>query len=156
LIGERPESLQEADMPFMEGILPRLNRLLTQDAIGDFPARVLDGAPTLVELLREIGAFERDGEADFVSQIPPSIQEALIAILRSNLRRDVRKQMIVSWAPGYDWELTVWETASTSASRGGITMQIKSRYPADTHPARASREARAATREGDEGRRWRQ
>ena len=143
-------------MPFMEGILPRLNRFLTQDAIGEFPAALLDREPTLVELLREIGVFERDGEADFVSQIPLSIQDALIAILRSNLHRHARKQMIVSWAPGYDWELTIWETESTSASRGGITMQIRSRYPADTHPARANREARAAAREGDEARRWRQ
>jgi hypothetical protein len=139
----------------MEGILPRLNRLLTQDAIGELPASLLDGAPTLVELLRAVGAFERDGEADFVAQIPQSMQEAFIAILGSNLQRDVRKQMTVSWAPGYDWELTIWETSATGASPGGITMQIKSRYPADAHPTRPNRETRSSTQEASDTRRWR-
>jgi hypothetical protein len=141
-------------MPFMEGILPRLNRRLTQEAIGDFPAALVESDLSLVELLRAIEVFERDGESDFVGQIPDSLQAALIAILRSNLRRNARKQMIVSWAPGYDWELTVWETASTSASRGGITIQIKSRYPSDTHPNRGDRDARTSAREGDDARRW--
>ena len=96
---------------------------------------------------------EFDGEAEFVSQMPQSMQAAFIAILRSNLERDVRKQMLVSWAPGYDWELTVWETTSTGTTAGGITIQVKSRYPTDAHPARPNREMRAEARGGDT-RRW--
>jgi len=142
-------------MPYFEAILPRLNQLFTQEAIAEFPAELLDGAPTLVELMREIGAFRRDGEADFTSQMPPSMQEAIMAILRYNLQRNTRKQMIVSWAPGYDWELRIWETTTTDASAGGITLQIKSRYPADSHPTRPNREARAAAPASDDTRRWR-
>src|SRR5579859_5779562 len=127
-------------MPWFEAMLPRLNRQLTYDTIGNLSADLLAGDPTFVELLRELEVFERDGEADFVSQMPQSMQAAFIAILRSNLERDVRKQMLVSWAPGYDWELTVWETTSTATTAGGITIQVKSRYPTDAHPARPNRE----------------
>jgi len=141
-------------MPWFEAMLTRLNKLLTQDTIGNLSADLLAGDPTLVELLRELGVFERDGEADFVSQIPPSMQESFIAILRSNLQRDARKQMLVSWAPGYDWEMTIWETTSTEATAGGITIQLKSRYPSDAHPARPNREMRAEASAGDT-RRWR-
>jgi hypothetical protein len=117
----------------MERLLPRLNGHFRADVIADFPSRKLERSPSLVALLRELDVIERDEEEAFVAQMPPSMQAAAMAIIRANVEGE-RKQMTVSWAPGYDWELTIWETKSTRASDGGITIQIKSRYPSDAHP----------------------
>jgi hypothetical protein len=48
--------------------------------------------------------------------------------------RPLRRPKLPSWAPGYDYELSVWQAPDTRTSRGGITVLIKSRYPDDKHP----------------------
>ena len=45
-----------------------------------------------------------------------------------------RDGMTFAWAPGYDYEVTVWESPPTAASPGWITVLIKTRYPSDPHP----------------------
>jgi hypothetical protein len=39
--------------------------------------------------------------------------------------------MLVSWAPGYDWEVRLWESTSIDRSEGGITIQVRTPYPND-------------------------
>jgi hypothetical protein len=52
-------------------------------------------------------------------------------------------QITFAWSPGYDYELTIWHAPDTDATSGGITVLIKSRYPADTHPLKSSKSRRA-------------
>ena len=73
------------------------------------------------------------------------------AVVSSTLQRNPRLPMTFTWMPGYDYELTISEVAGTPESPGGITVLLRTRYPADEHPlakrpARATRTARTATK----------
>jgi hypothetical protein len=72
--------------------------------------------------------------ARLVAQQPPTILEAERAVVYRNLQRERPYGMTFAWAPGYDNEVTVWESSPTEASSGWITVLIKSRYPSDPHP----------------------
>jgi hypothetical protein len=60
--------------------------------------------------------------------------EAERAAVYRNLQREKPYGMTFAWAPGYDYEVTVWESPPTAASPGWITVLIKTRYPSDPHP----------------------
>ncbi len=121
-------------MPYMEKTFSVLNALLAGDAINDTSAEVVADEPTLTEVLSRLTVTRTEDEVAFAETIPQSIQAALVAVLRANLLSDTRKQMTISWAPSYDWEMTVWESNSNELSAGGITVQLRSRYPTDAHP----------------------
>ncbi len=72
--------------------------------------------------------------ARLVAQQPPAILEAERAAVYRNLQREKPYGMTFAWAPGYDYEVTVWESPPTAASPGWITVLIKTRYPSDPHP----------------------
>lgn len=67
-------------------------------------------------------------------RLSPTIIEAARAIVYGNLQRQEPYGMTFAWRPGYDHELTVWESTSADNSPGWITVLIKSRYPLDPHP----------------------
>jgi hypothetical protein len=89
---------------------------------------------SLAEVINELELVTHPGQAAFIATTPDSIQAAIVAIVRQNLSRDTPKQMMFTWAPGYDWELRLWESTSSVISQGGITVQVRSRYPGDAHP----------------------
>jgi hypothetical protein len=70
----------------------------------------------------------------YLHDIPGSIQEAIRSIIHHALSTSPPTQVTFAWAPGYDYELSVWQAPDTRTSRGGITVLIKSRYPNDKHP----------------------
>jgi hypothetical protein len=70
----------------------------------------------------------------YLDRIPKSIQEAILSIIFDALGTSPPTPITFAWAPGYDYELTVWQAPNTRSSRGGITLLIKSRYPFDKHP----------------------
>ena len=72
--------------------------------------------------------------ARLVAQQPPAILEAERAAVYRNLQREKPYGMTFAWAPGYDYEVTVWESPPTAASPGWITVLIKTRYPSDPQP----------------------
>jgi hypothetical protein len=45
-------------------------------------------------------------------------------------------QITFAWAPAYDNEITIWQAPDTAETKGGITVVVKGRYPADPHPLR--------------------
>jgi len=69
-----------------------------------------------------------------LQRLSPTIIEAARAIIHGNLQRQEPYGMTFAWRPGYDHELTVWESSSADGSPGWITVLIKSRYPLDPHP----------------------
>lgn len=72
---------------------------------------------------------------EYLNQIPESIQEAVRSSIFYALGTKPKPTLITfAWAPGYDYELTMWQAPDTRSSRGGITLLIKSRYPLDKHP----------------------
>lgn len=121
-------------MPAYETMFNELvARLRDPDQLALLRSLLSDGV-SLAEIADQLALVPHSGQKDFVDTTPASIQAAILAIAAENLARDEPKQMMFTWAPGYDWELHVWESSSSSISEGGITVQVRSRYPGDTHP----------------------
>ena len=70
----------------------------------------------------------------FLGEIPIAMQEAIRAVIFSALGTKPPTAITFAWAPGYDFEVLLWQAPDTRTSRGGITVLIKSRYPDDEHP----------------------
>jgi len=83
----------------------------------------------------------------YVDSLPASFQEILRSTIFYALSTDPPTQITFAWAPSYDFELTIWQAPDTRATRGGITVLLKSRYPSDAHPVsrRANPRRRSAT-----------
>lgn len=111
-------------------LVVRLREPDTRDAI----RQLLSDRTSLADIADQLGLVTHSGQKRFIDSAPASIQAAILAIAEDNLARDQPKQMMFTWAPGYDWELRVWESTSSTVSEGGITVQVRSRYPGDPHP----------------------
>jgi len=85
-----------------------------------------------IESLRHVAKITDPFVGEFIGRIPDSIHQALRAAIHSGVRRNLA--VTLAWAPSYDYELQVWE-APGGETPGGITILLKSRYPADRHPA---------------------
>lgn len=88
----------------------------------------------LADFLKEVGIIASDREMEFIRSFPESIKEALRAVIISAVTRDNPIPVTVMWMPGYDYEVTISEAAGTPESIGGISVFVRTRYPADTHP----------------------
>jgi hypothetical protein len=88
----------------------------------------------LADLVEEEEFVPQRGVVAFLQQMPVAIHEAVRAVIRANLMRDQPLPITFAWQPGYDWELTVNDVASTDETEGGITVILRSRYPKDPHP----------------------
>lgn len=125
-------------MPRMQTAVTALNVAFGAERIGDVDRSAFapsgDGEETLS------GAFVRSGvELDaatlrYVDGWPSALQAALRATIHENLARGGRVPITFAWAPGYDYELTIWDVRDTAETAGGITVLFKSRYPSDAHP----------------------
>ena len=68
-------------------------------------------------------------------KLPLSMQETIRAVIYANLDRPAGEQRYsiqFAWAPGSDYELTIWETPAdpkTAGSVGGITILLKTTVP---------------------------
>lgn len=122
-------------MPIYQKMLGRLNRLFDHPAIDDLPVEMFADDRSLSSLAFEFEVAKSEADAEYLHAIPSGMQAALRGLIVDNLRRDPRLAMTFAWAPGYDYELTVWEAPGTRVSPGGITILLRSRYPDDTHPA---------------------
>jgi hypothetical protein len=98
------------------------------------PTRVAPGKP-FSDSLKERGIARSDRELDYFMSWPEGLREALQAIVHSALSRTPRLPVTLAWAPGYDYELTMWETPGTKEGPGGITILLRSRYPGDAPQA---------------------
>jgi hypothetical protein len=70
----------------------------------------------------------------YLDALPQSIQESLRSTFYYALSSNPPVQVTSAWAPGYDNELTIWQAPDTAATKGGITVLLKTRYPGDPHP----------------------
>lgn len=93
----------------------------------------MDLSAAFGELARSfLGADLPLGFDELLDRMPIGLQRAISAAAQTAVDRAL--PVTFAWAPGYDWELSVWDVADTDQSRGGMTMLIRSRYPADPHP----------------------
>jgi len=69
--------------------------------------------------------------AMYVSMMPRGFQESLRAIVYYALTSEPRVLLNFSWAPGYDFELTIWEMVEEAPLHSGMSIALKGRYPDD-------------------------
>lgn len=119
-------------MPFMQKLVSTANQAFGPEGIQQLDGEAFGPGRPLALAVKEAGIIEDDTVLDYLDHWPSGMKEALRALLHHNLQRPPEQRLPVTfaWAPGYDDEMTMWEVAD-GASRGGITVFLRSRYPAD-------------------------
>ncbi|MBS0411862.1 MAG: hypothetical protein JSR86_18230 [Proteobacteria bacterium] len=127
-------------MPMMQALVGELNARFTKDRIHDLVRRIEMFAPGQrlnPDLVAEPGTVLHRALRSFFHRMPDTFHESLHAIIRTALSTSPPTEVTFAWAPGYDYELTLWQAPDTQLTRGGITVLLKSRYPDDKHPLQA-------------------
>jgi hypothetical protein len=118
-------------MPKVVRVAERLNQVFGRENIDRFSPELLAPGTTLASAAREFKLAVSDREMAYLSSLPAGEQEALRAALYSALTRSPRLPVTFAWAPGYDYELTVWEVPETKDTEGAMTILVRSPYPKD-------------------------
>jgi hypothetical protein len=125
-------TIKGGDMPAMQTMLTDLNQRFGPEGIRAISTELLARDELrLSEVATAVGTFG-PGLARYLDELPPAIHDAILGVIRSAVARSM--PITFAWAPGYDHELSVWDVADTADTTGGITVLMRSRYPADTHP----------------------
>lgn len=120
-------------MPMMQVALGALNERFAMRGIERMQSAEVDLTAPFQELTRELLGDELPpGFDEFAGSMPVGMQAAISAAVRSAVDRGL--PVTFAWAPGYDWELALWDVADTEQTHGGMTVLIRSRYPDDAHP----------------------
>jgi hypothetical protein len=126
-------------MPFAQVLCSYLNETFGPGEVDSRLEERLRGGEDLAELaghlLADVPDRVRGRLVRYLSDMPSAMEAALKGVLVSNLDEDKRRPVTFAWAPGYDWEMTVWDVAD-GETRGGITVLVRSRYPDDPSPVR--------------------
>ena len=131
-------------VPRMQTAVSALNMRFGAAAIGEVPAEPFaPGGSSLGDALVASGVELDDATLRYVAGWPSALQAALQAAIFENLARDGRVPITFAWAPGYDYELTIWDVRDSAETAGGITVLFRSRYPSDAHPLSAERSSSA-------------
>ena len=109
----------------IDGIVGSRDAFATGKTLSSGLGSILDNTPLFKALV------------PYVDSLPMSFQESLRSTIFYALSTAPPTQITFAWAPGYDYELTIWQAPDTNATRGGITVLLKSRYPDDPHPISA-------------------
>jgi hypothetical protein len=134
-------------MPMLQTMLGELNVHMGREKIRELAKRKEMFAPgtdpdygfLLESQPRLVSAWQ-----SYLKEIPPAVRAGLRAVIHQALSTEPPTQVTFAWAPGYDWELNVWQAPDTRATKGGVTVLIKSRYPDDAHPISGASAAGAA------------
>jgi hypothetical protein len=124
-------------MPGLQTVLGKLNTAFGREGIRDmvkYRDKFEPGKPLAAGIVVTRRTALYEFYAAYINAMPVSMQEALLAIIHYALGTTPPTQITFSWAPSYDYELTIWHAPDTRSTRGGITVLLKSRYPDDKHP----------------------
>ena len=123
-------------MPRMQTAVSAFNASFGPQGIAEMDPSVFaaDADLSLSESFQRAGVELEEATAAFVDRWPTGIQAALRAVLHDNLTRGGTVPVTFAWAPGYDFEISIWDVRDTAETAGGITILFKSRYPDDPHP----------------------
>jgi hypothetical protein len=117
-------------MPILQVAVSALNQRFDPAGVRELAESGVDLGQPFGELARLlIGDDLPPGFDEFIEQMPIGLQRAIAAAAQTAVDRLL--PVTFAWAPGYDWELSVWDVADTSQTHGGMTMLIRSRFPDD-------------------------
>lgn len=124
-------------MSALQSVFIKLNTKFDPDNVGPFaesaqtmfaPGKKLD-----IAFLGPNKALYRAWKS-YMKTVPEVFQETVRSVLHHAVNTTPPTNVTIAWAPGYDHEITVWQAPDSNATKGGITVLIKGRYPGDTHP----------------------
>lgn len=124
-------------MPMLQTVLNDLNQAFGKDGIARLAISrdaFAPGKQLGAGLVVQKGTPLYDAWQAYLGQLPGSFQETLRSIIHYALSTAPPTQITFAWAPSYDYEVTIWHAPDTAATKGGITVLVKSRYPSDAHP----------------------
>lgn len=122
-------------MPMLQTMASRLNSLFGVPAITGISPDLFAPGRSLADAANALAVDDGlAGAGAYIAQLPASMQEAIRAAVYENLLRITPLAVTWAWAPAYDYELSIWEAPGTAVSPGGITIFVRSRYPADRLP----------------------
>ena len=130
-------------MPAMQTVLHTLNANTGRDNIRTFARTNREEfahGQNLAVALANAAAKDSplyDTFKDYLGRMPGGISEALRATIHYALGTTPPTLITFAWAPSYDYEIDIWQAPDTGATKGGITVLFKSRYPDDAHPIAA-------------------
>ena len=125
-------------MPPFQTVLAELNHEFGRDRIIRFAEARAEqfsaGKPLDLTFLVDAKTPLYRAWKSYLELAPISFRETLRCIIHHALTTSPPTQITFAWAPGYDYELTLWQAPDTKMTKGGITVLLKSRYPDDKHP----------------------
>ncbi|WP_374472297.1 hypothetical protein [Phenylobacterium sp.] len=124
-------------MPMLQTMLSELNVYMGREKIQELAKRrdmFAPGANPDYAFLMEAQPRLVSAWQTYIKEIPPAIRAGVDAVIHQALSTEPPTQVTFAWAPGYDWELNIWQAPDTQTTKGGVTVLIKSRYPDDAHP----------------------
>ncbi|HZZ35930.1 MAG TPA: hypothetical protein VFE03_09410 [Caulobacteraceae bacterium] len=124
-------------MPMMQMAVASLNTQFDESHIQDTAAKAGSFAPGMslgADFVTAPGTAVHRALQTYLAKMPPAVHETIRGVIYSALTTEPPTPVTFAWAPGYDFEVTVWQAPDTSLTRGGITVMLKSRYPDDNHP----------------------
>lgn len=93
-------------------------------------------AAEILNLMDVLPEEQQEPMRDFLASIPPAIDVALVAAVRSALERGLRANF--SWQPGYDFELRVWDVSAPNGDGnpwvGLVNVHLVSPHPVEAIP----------------------
>jgi len=125
-------------MAGFQTILSHLNVAFSRDHIEALVAKrdaFAPGRPLAAGVVIKEGTRLHALWVEYLAKLPVSFQEAFRSIVYHALSTEPPTPIVFAWAPGYDYEFTIWQSPDTPPTKGGITVLMKSRYPNDKHPA---------------------
>ena len=129
-------------MPWMQAMVDRGNSMFSRKNVGRVSLRKLESLgreATFADHAVALKIAESAPEQRFLEGWPAGQLAAVSAAIRSCLTREPRMPITFAWAPGYEYEVTIWESAGIKGSEGGMTIFFRSRYPGDEVPVAAPR-----------------
>ncbi|MFN3590791.1 MAG: hypothetical protein ACK4TG_01220 [Thermaurantiacus sp.] len=126
-------------MPAFQTLVEHLNKAFSRDGLQNTrkmrdafaPGTGLDG---FYAVMRDAPEELVDHVRDFLRGAPPVMVEATRAAIHAALSGEHPTPVTLLWAPGYDFEMHLWQAPDTGMTRGGVSILFKSRYPSDRHP----------------------
>jgi hypothetical protein len=135
-------------MPNMHAAVHAGNAKLAPGAINQISRADIESVgpnPTLLDLTRKFRLTSKAATLEFLSTWPAAQSTAAAAAIMSALTRRPRMPVTLAWLPGYDYKVTISESAGIQGSAGEMTIVLESRYPGDENNATVRAVAAAQT-----------
>ncbi len=125
-------------MPNMHNAVHATNDRLSPAKINQVSRADVDALgpnPSLLDMVKKFRLTNKAATLEFIGGWPAAQSAAAAAAIVSALTRRPRMPVTLAWLPGYDYKVTISESAGIPGSAGEMTIVLESRYPGDANNA---------------------